>query len=253
MAKDSNARPLERATNGFAFVGLALDLIGTSAGVARALLLQASIRRSHRLAVRLAGQIDGAHHQLRELQRRSGVSSSSSDSSTAPAPALISASAYASTADEARARAALAHSVRGISRVMAVLAEDGRFGVQAAEQISELQAEGAAALDALLTSPRGQRGKPGSPRRLLALWDYLLPRVHVEGLGYVPVVALAGGALCLFASVLLFAGASQPHFIWISCIAIIVSMFACSVVPDTNAHGEFVVCADACLLIDLSV
>jgi hypothetical protein len=230
MAKDSNARALARATNGFAFVGLALDLIGTSAGVARALLLQASIRRSQRLAVRLAGQIDGAHHQLRELQRRS------SSSGTAPAP--VSTSAYASTADEARARAALAHSVRGISRVMAVLAEDGRFGVQAAEQISELQAEGAAALDALLMGPRGPRGKPGSRRRLLALWDHVLPRVHVEGLGYVPVVALAGGALCLFASVLLFAGASQPHFIWISCIAIIVSMFACSVVPGTDAHSE---------------
>ncbi|KAI0277056.1 hypothetical protein BGY98DRAFT_934655 [Russula aff. rugulosa BPL654] len=70
LANNNENTTLARATNWFAYVGLTLDLIGTSSGVARALLLQAAIRRSHRLVVRLTSQIDGARHQVRELQRR---------------------------------------------------------------------------------------------------------------------------------------------------------------------------------------
>jgi hypothetical protein len=201
-------------------MGLALDLIGTMSGVARALLLQAAMRRTHRLTARLTAQIDAARHQLRQLQLRGG------DLST-----------------DAHARSFLAGSVRVISRVMALLAEDGRFGVQVAERMVEIEAAGDAALDALGSGPRPQprpwwrwhrrSGKRGPhPLRALLLWNLDMPNVHVEGLGHIPVASLAGGTLCLLASVVLFAAVSQERGVWISCVAIAVSMLVCSFLPS---------------------
>jgi hypothetical protein len=223
MTSNSNKRALERATNWLAFVGLALDLIGTSSGVARALLLQAAMRRTHRLTARLTAQIDAARHQLGELQHRGG------DLST-----------------DAHARAFLASSVRVISRVIALIAEDGRFGVQAAERVIEIEAAGEAALDALDTGTRPRRrswwrwlwrstgGKYDGPHplRALLLWNVDLRNVHVEGLGHIPVLSLAGGTLCLLASVILFAAAEQERGVWISCVVIAASMFVCSILPS---------------------
>ncbi len=204
---------LGRATNWFAFVGLTLDLIGTSAGVARALLLQAAIRRSHRLVVRLAGQIDGARHQVRELQRR-GV-----DLSAAP-----------------HAHASLTRSVRAISRVVSLLAEDGRFGVQSPDDITEIKAAGEAALEAL-GSGSGSGGQ-NYLIRILWLTNFILPHTHVEGLGGIPVLSLAGGTLCLLLSVILYAGNSQPRGVWISCSTIFVIMITCALFPTTNPHSR---------------
>jgi hypothetical protein len=214
LANNADTTTLGRTTNWFAYVGLTLDLIGTSSGVARALLLQAAIRRTHRLVMRLTGQIDAARHQVRELQQR-GV-----DLSADP-----------------HARAFLTSSVRAISRVAALLAEDGRFGVQSAEGITEIKAASAAALDALGLSSRS--GGRKHPHLLRALWlGSVLPHAHVEGLGHIPVASLAGGALCLLVSVILFAGASQPRVVWISCATIFVGMFASSLVPTTNTHRK---------------
>jgi len=214
LENDANQTVLGRTRNWFAFVGLTLDLIGTSSGVARALLLQAAMRRTHRLVTRLTGQIDAARHQVRELQQR-GV-----DLSADPA-----------------ARAFLTSSVRAISRVAALLAEDGRFGVQSAEDVTEITAAGAAALDAL--GLRSRSGGRKHPRLLRALWlGSVMPHTHVEGLGHIPVTSLAGGALCLLVSVVLFAAASQPRVVWISCATIFVGMFACSLVPTTNIHRK---------------
>ncbi|KAI9441321.1 hypothetical protein H4582DRAFT_2055272 [Lactarius indigo] len=66
---NSNSNALGKATNWFGFVGLTLDLIGTSASVVRALLLQQTIRRSQRVPLCLAGQI-GVRHEMGEQQER---------------------------------------------------------------------------------------------------------------------------------------------------------------------------------------
>lgn len=215
ITNGSNRTALGRATNWFAFVGLTLDLIGTSAGVARALLLQASIRRTHRLVVRLTGQIDGARHKVRDLQQR-GV-----DLSANP-----------------RARAFLTRSVRAISRVVALLAEDGRFGVQSAEEITEIEAAGAAALEALDSGAHKRGFKHLHLFQAMWLRKVVLPHIHVEGLGYIPVASLTGGTLCLLVSVVLYAAASQPRAVWISCAAIFVCMLTSSLVPTTNSHSK---------------
>ena len=202
-------------TNWFAFVGLTLDLIGTSSGVARALLLQAAIRRSHRLVVRLTGQIDGARHQLRELRRRG-----------------------ADLSDDPHARAFLTRSVRAISRIVSLLAEDERFGLQSADDITEIKAAGEAALDALGSLQSSSRRRY---RHLFgAMWfgNFVLPHIHVEGLGHIPVMSLAGGTLCLLMSVVLYAGSSQPRGIWITCSTVFVCMAAFAMFPTTNSKSK---------------
>jgi hypothetical protein len=225
MTNDNQGTALARATNWLAFVGLALDLIGTSSGVARALLLQAAMRRTHRLATRLTGQIDGARHQLKQLQLRGSGS-------------LVA---------DAHARAFLAHSVRAISNVMALLAEDGRFGVQTAAHLSEIEVAGELALGALGSLPRARPRpwwrfnwrKHAPPLfHVLMLWNADLSNVHVEGLGHIPVASLGGGALCLLMSVILFAAGSQERAVWISCTAIAVSMLICSIMPTTSVHSK---------------
>jgi hypothetical protein len=61
----------------------------------------------------------------------------------------------------------------------------------------------------------------------------------VQGPGYVPVISLIGGALCLIASVLLLAGASQPRYIWISCTSITAAMFAFTMIPPGITHSKW--------------
>lgn len=210
--------------NWFAFVGLTLDLIGTSSGVARALLLQAAIRRSHRLVVRLTGQIDGARHKVRELQRR-GVDIS----------------------DDPRARAFLMRSVRAISRIVALLAQDARFGMQSADNITEIEAAGEAALDALGSDPSSSGPKHRNPFRTMWFGNFILPHMHVEGLGHIPILSLGGGTLCLLMSVMLYAGNSQPRGIWITCSTIFVCMITLAILPTTNSHSKSLISfADAC-------
>ncbi|KAI0254514.1 hypothetical protein BJV78DRAFT_1184763 [Lactifluus subvellereus] len=213
---------LDRAMSWFAFAGLTLDLIGTSAGVGRALLLQQSIRRAHRLSAQLVGQIDRARHELRELQQQRG---------NAADPSAV----------DFRAHVHLTQTVRLISRIVELLADDGRFGgtgrggVRAAENIKELEEAATAALDVLGPPPLSGKHHDLPFRRLL--WGPLpYVSVDVQGLGYVPVASLAGGALCLLASVILFAGASQPRFIWISCTSIAICMLSLSIVPTNKAR-----------------
>lgn len=191
-------------------------MIGTSSGVARALLLQASIRRTHRLVSRLNSQIDGARHQVRQLQERGlGLSG------------------------DPRARKFLSGSVHTISRVVLLLAEDGRFAVQSAEELSELQAARLAALDALDSdSLTGKRKHHFFRGRWLS--NVILPHIHVEGLGHIPVASLAGGTMCLLITVVLYAATSQPHGVWISCAAIFAVMLTGSLVPDTDPHSKLI-------------
>jgi hypothetical protein len=173
------------------------------------------MRRSHRLVVRLTGQIDNARHQVRELQRR-GVDLS----------------------DDPRARTVLTRSVRAISRIVALLAEDARFGVQSGGDITEIEAAGEAALDALGPSPSPSARKI-RPYLFRKVWfDFVLPHMHVEGLGHIPIVSLAGGALCLLMSVMLYAGSSQPRGIWITCSTVFVCMITLALLPTTNSHSK---------------
>ncbi|KAH9067931.1 hypothetical protein EDB87DRAFT_1678313 [Lactarius vividus] len=157
----SNDNALGKATNWFGFVGLTLDLIGTSASVVRAVLLQQTIRRSHRLAARLPGQTDGARHEMREQQ-------------------------------ECHAADALGYCPYSPSR--------GNCGVHLFRE--------------------RMRG--------------ILPNINVEGIGLVPVVSLAGGGLFLLVSMILLAGASQPHAVWVSCASIAMGTLFWSIIPTTN-------------------
>lgn len=192
--------------------------------MARALLLQAAIRRSHRLVVRLTGQIDGARHQLRELQRRN------LDLSADP-----------------RARAFLTRSVRAISRIVALLAEDERFGIQSADDITEIKAAGEAALDALDALQSSSRRKNRYLFRTMWFGNFILPHMHVEGLGHIPVLSLAGGTLCLLMSVMLYAGNSQPRGIWITCSTVFFCMLTFAMFPTTNSHSKSLLAfADTC-------
>ena len=209
----SNSNALGKATNWFSFVGLSLDLIGTCAGVVRALLLQKAIRRSHQLAVRLSGQIDGARHEVRTQQERHRRSSS-----TAPV--------------DPHSRAYLTDSMRVISHAMAIFAEDGRFGVQAAAGTAGAQAP--ADHDPLGLGSLPSRGKGGMHPFHEWVRGILL---NVEGVGHVPIVSLAGGGLCLLLSVVLFAGATQPHAVWLSCTSIAGGMLLWSVIPATNPYS----------------
>jgi hypothetical protein len=187
-------------------------------------LLQASIQRSYRLVVRLTGQIDDARHQVRELQRGAVDLSS-----------------------EPRARACLTRSVCVISYIVALLAEDERFGVRSADDITKIKAAGEAALDAL---DAHQSSSPQwKTRHLFRTWFriFILPHIHVEGLGHVPVISLAGGALCLFMSVMLYAGNSQPRDIWITCSTVFVCMFAFAIFPTADSQSKSLIAfADAC-------
>ncbi|KAH9975468.1 hypothetical protein BGW80DRAFT_1297247 [Lactifluus volemus] len=208
------------AVRWFSFVGLTLDLIGTSTGVARALLLQHAIRKAHSLSAQLTAQIDGARHDLRELQHRTATG----DQST----------------DDPRTYSSLMNTVRAISSVIALLAEDrARFGADrkqgggerakaaaaaAAADVEELERAATMAINALDPSPVHRI----PPIRMMLR--------GVQGPGYVPVISLIGGALCLIASVLLLAGASQPRYIWISCTSITAAMFAFTMIPPGITH-----------------
>ena len=208
----SNSTVLGKTTNWFGFVGLTLDLIGTSAGVVRALLLQQAIRRSHRLSVRLAGKIDGARHEVREQQQQRQRHATSLDP---------------------RSRAFLTDTMRGISRIMAIFAEDGRFGMQAAATGVQ---PAAIDLDPLGHARLPSSGKGGfHPVR--AWMRGILLHVDGEGIGHVPVVSLAGGGLCLLVSVVLYASATQPRVVWILCASIAAGILIWSIIPTTNPHS----------------
>jgi hypothetical protein len=212
---NSNSNSLGKATNWFSFVGLTLDLIGTSSGVVRALLLQKAIQRSHDLALAIGGRIDSARHEVRAEQERQRHSTS------------------ATAAVDPHSRALLTNSMRGISRIMAIFAEDGRFGIQAP---AEGGTTGALAPPPVVElDPLGILPSKGGVR-LFREWARGI-LLNVEGIGQVPIMSLAGGGLCLLLSVVLFAGASQPHAVWLSCTSIAASTLVWSVIPSTNPHS----------------
>ena len=182
--------------------------------MARALLLQAAIRRSHRLVVRLTGLIDGAQRQLRELRRRG---------ENIPV--------------DPHAGDFLTQAVRDISHIVRLLAKDERFGIQSTGVITSIETAVKAALDA-------QGSRPSS-----GLWfqKFVLPHTQVEGLGHIPVLSLAAGTLGLFISVILFAAKTQPRDIWITCCSIFVGILTCAMLPTTNHDSKSLIAfADAC-------
>jgi hypothetical protein len=201
--------------------------------VARALLLQSAIRRAHRLTSRLLSQIDAARRELRVREQESR------DAARDSSPV------------DPRTQTTLTKTVRAISHIVALLADASRLGgrenahehehEKAADDIIELEDAATAALDALSRRPLHRMPLQSS---LGWLERRFLPRVsvNVHGLGIVPVVSLAGGALCLLASVLLLAGSSQPRFIWISCTAIAVGMLTFSIVPTSNPRSKLMHC-----------
>jgi hypothetical protein len=173
--------------------------------VARALLLQAAIRRSHRLVVRLTGLIDGAQRQLRELRRRG---------ENIPV--------------DPHAGDFLTQAVRDISHIVRLLAKDERFRVQSTGVITSIETAVKAALDAQGSRP-SLRGRK-SYYLFSRVWfrKFVLPHTQVEGLGYIPVLSLAAGTLGLFISVILFAAKTQPRDIWITCCPIFVGILTCA-------------------------
>ena len=180
--------------------------------MARALLLQAAIRRSHRLVVRLTGLIDGAQRQLRELRRRSE-----------------------NTPVDPHAGDSLTQAVRDISHIVALLADDERFGIQSTGVITEIERFDTAVkavLDAQGSRPSSRGWK--SYYLFGSLWfrKFVLPHTQVEGLGHISVLSLAAGTLGLFISVILFAAKTQPRDVWITCCSIFVGILTCAMFTD---------------------
>jgi len=79
------------------------------------------------------------------------------------------------------------------------------------------------------------RKRAGSVRATV-FWDLVWPHMHVQGLGHIPVASLAGGALCLLASVALLAAASQHRDVWISCTVIAAGTLMYAALPTTDAR-----------------
>ncbi|KAH9975470.1 hypothetical protein BGW80DRAFT_100073 [Lactifluus volemus] len=73
---------------------------------------------------------------------------------------------------------------------------------------------------------------PQVPHFMSNILDYVIKHSF-----HGPAVSLTGGTLCLLISVILFAGASQPLFICISCITITMSMIVLSI-PSTKADKQ---------------
>jgi hypothetical protein len=89
-------------------------------------------------------------------------------------------------------------SVQAISHIVALLTEDRRFGMQSGEDINKIKAVGAVALD-MLGLDLGLWGwKHLHLFQRMWLGNVMLPHIHIEGLGYIPVMLLVGGTcVCL--------------------------------------------------------
>ncbi|KAI0254509.1 hypothetical protein BJV78DRAFT_1351061 [Lactifluus subvellereus] len=186
-----------RATNWFGFVGLILDLAGVSAGVICAVLLQRAIRRTDRIAVRLTDEIDRARRDVDRLRDKDLP--------------VADPSVFKSLTDR----------ISVISSVTTLHSEVNSFL--------------AAGFSAVLAAPAQERLDR-------------LKQLELQGLGGVPdlplgvqsvggsVVSLAGGTLCLLASVILFARSSQPHGVWVSCTAIATIIIVYSIFPGIQAY-----------------
>jgi hypothetical protein len=197
----SRSTALDRATNGFGFVGLTLDLVGVSTGVIHALRLQQASRHTDRVTVWLTSTINSARRDVKKLRQRTDLS------------------VYAS---DLEVYGRLKEKMFAIQHVTAVLIETfsrpslGSVLTTALKTISSI-------------APTFQVFK--ILHIMLNILIYVI-RHSLDG----PVVSLAGGTLCLLISVILFAGASQPLVICISCITITMSMIVLSI-PSTKGNS----------------
>jgi hypothetical protein len=207
---------LYKATNWFGFMGLILDLVGASTGVVHALWLQQAIRHTDRIAVRLTSLINGARQELQ----------------VATGPGL--------TRSDPQVLTSLELKIEAISRVIDLL----RIGHISLIFVPLFQAFAALYTVPILFDviPEFEllnllgRGTEHADSAALNLTQKIFTYV-VQGIG-APVASLAGGTLCLLVSVILFAGASQPPVVWISCIAIAVSMFTLSIISTTMVRSK---------------
>jgi len=187
-------------------------------------MLQSTIRRSHRLVMRLTGLIAGAQLHLRKLHRFGE-----------------------NTSVDPRAGDFLRQAVCDISHIVTLLAEDERFGMQSTGVIIEIETAVKAALDAQGSRPSSSRRKSYYVFGRRWFSKVVLPHTHVEGLGYIPVLSLAAGTLSMVISVMLYAAKTQPRDIWITCCSIFVCMLTCAILPTTDPHRKSLIAfADAC-------
>jgi hypothetical protein len=197
----SHSTALDRATNWFSFVGLTLDLVGVGAGVTYALRLQETIRHTDRVTVWLSSAINSARRDVKKLQLVTNLSVATSD-------------------QEMYGR--LEEKIVAISQVTTVL----------------IKTFSRPSLDSILTTIRNIPSIVENISPTLEFFNFMLNIIVyiIKHSFHGPAVSLTGGTLCLLISVILFAGASQPLFICISCITITMSMIVLSI-PSTKANS----------------
>jgi hypothetical protein len=191
---------LTERPNWLGFVGLTLDLVGVGTGAIHALRLQEAIRHTDRVTVWLTSAINSARRDVKMLRQRTNLPVAASD-------------------PEVYER--LGEKIIAISHVTTVLVKT--FSIPT--------------LDSILTTIRNTIivtdafPNPKHFRLMMSILVYVIKH-SLDG----PVVSLAGGTLCLLISVILFAWASQPVVICVSCVTINISMIVLSI-PSTRENS----------------
>jgi hypothetical protein len=222
----SNSTRLQNVTNGFGFIGLSLDIIGTSFGVVDAVLLQKSIHRSQSLQD--TRYIDSLEATIQTLMRSTDAEASA-----------------------AQASAARSHIVKLLQKQMGerkafwssrhpdVIPFDQSFSQHRAQLIRKVSTDDIIIrlpvlqriLSTIDTSIIFQRAieilLPIMPAPALVLQSLFgrdsSTALHLEvrlPLGKIPLAVMILGIGCLLVSVICFAVDSQPRAIWTSCVVI---------------------------------
>ncbi|RDB20691.1 hypothetical protein Hypma_012300 [Hypsizygus marmoreus] len=202
FTSEANTTSLQVATNWFAFVGLTLDIIGTSAGVVRTVHLQHIIRRTERMLRHMVESLDRLRGHISRLQDRE------------------SASEHRIT-EETRAKIATQFEIQ--ARMLGEFQE--LYKLSTLQTVLEMTMQFADSL-------------PFNPFTLVFLYVMHFPQAMAN---QVPLILMGGGILCLLMSTLLFAADSQPAGIWAACVGIagiIAAWSAVSPVFDGNGRQK---------------
>jgi hypothetical protein len=222
----SNSTRLQNITNGFGFIGLSLDIIGTSFGVVDAVLLQKSIHRSQSLQD--TQYIDSLKATIQTLMR----------STDAEVPAARSHIVNLLEKQMAERKAFWS------SRHPDVIPFDQSFSQHRAQLIRKVSTDDIiirlpvvlrrilSTIDTSITFLRQraieilQQIAPASSALVLVLSLFgrdSSTALHLEvrlPLGTIPLAVMILGIGCLLVSVICFAVDSQPRTIWTSCVVI---------------------------------